>query len=311
MNRFTIALLATILAQLLAIEALTVYGFDRTSKVQRREVAQRSALLSTKDVPSASPPHVAVLGNSLLVEGVDIHILTEQVEAEAIPVPYFVLGTNYYDWYFGLKRLFSEGMRPRYVLLGLSPNQLASSHIRGEYSAYYLFRGEDLFEVAQQTHMDATTASSLLLAHISKYYSTRETTRSYLLGKLLPGVAELLHDMLGAGRDPAIPEATLKALSVDRLKALDALSRANGAQLMFVVPPSYQSGAETILQVGKELGIPVLPPVPNDELDASCFQSDGFHLNEKGATIFTKRLAAGLRDALEARLSNELGVPLE
>ncbi len=298
MNRFTIALLGTALTLLLAVEALTVCRFDRTSKVQRREVEQRRALLAVKDTNSTSPSHIAVLGNSLLLEGVNVQILARQTEAEAIPVPYFVLATDYYDWYFGLRRLFAEGMRPRYVLLGLSPNQLASLHTRGEYSAQYLFRGEDLIEVAQKTHMDATTTTSFMLAHISKYYSTREITRGYIFSKLLPDVTELLHEKLGAVRDPAIPEATLYTLARDRLMCLDGLALANGAQFMLVVPPTYQSGSEAIVHAGKDLGIPVLIPVPSDELDQSSFQSDGFHLNEKGATLFTNRLAADLRNTL-------------
>jgi lysophospholipase L1-like esterase len=298
MNRLTIALLGTALALLLAVEALTIRAFDRTSKVQRREIAQRRALLAVNDTNTTRPSHIAVLGNSLLLDGLNVQILTEQTEAEAIPVPYFVLATDYYDWYFGLKRLFAEGMRPRYVLLGLSPNQLASSRTRGEYSAHYLFRGQDLIEVVQKTHMDATTASSFLLAHISKFYSTRQITRNYILGRLLPDVAGLLHEKLGAFRDPAIPEATLTALATNRLKSLDELCRANGAQFMLVVPPTYQSGSETIAHAGKELGIAVLMPVSKGELDESFFQSDGIHLNEKGAIIFTNRLADGLRTAL-------------
>jgi len=298
MNRLTIALLGTALALLLAVEALTICTFDRTSRVQRREVAQRRALLAVNDSNTTRPSHIAVLGNSLLLDGLNVQILTEQTEEEAIPVPYFVLATDYYDWYFGLKRLFAEGMRPRNVLLGLSPNQLASSRTRGEYSAQYLFRGQDLIEVIQETHMDATTASSFIFAHISKFYSTRQITRNYILARLLPDVAGLLHEKLGAFRDPAIPEATLNALATNRLKSLDELCRANGAHFMLVVPPTYQSGSETIAHAGKELGISVLMPVSNGEFDESFFQSDGIHLNEKGATIFTNRLADGLRTAL-------------
>ncbi len=107
-----------------------------------------------------------------------------------------------------------------------------------------------------------------------------------------------MHEKLGAVRDPAIPEATLYTLARDRLMCLDGLALANGAQFMLVVPPTYQSGSEAIVHAGKDLGIPVLIPVPSDELDQSSFQSDGFHLNEKGATLFTNRLAADLRNTL-------------
>jgi hypothetical protein len=298
MNRFTIALLGTAVTMLIAMETLTLSSFDRSSKVQRHEVAQRRALVEVRDTGSSGRPHIAVLGNSLLLDGVNVEMLAKETEAEAVPAPYFVLATDYYDWYFGLKRLFAEGMRPRYVLLGLSPNQLASSRTRGEYSAQYLFRGEDLYEIARKTHMDATTASSFMLAHVSKYYSTRQIIRNYLLGRLLPSISELLHEKLGVFRDPPIPEATLSALAENRLASLNELCRENGAQFMLVVPPTYQSGPETIYKVGKNLGIPVLVPVQNGELDEHFFQSDGVHLNEKGAAIFTSKLAANLRGVL-------------
>lgn len=309
MNRFTIALLGTALVLLLAVEVLTRVTFDRNSKVQRHEMAQRRAVLSVNDTAATHLPHVVVLGNSLLLDGIDVQTLVERTKTEVVPIPYFVLATDYYDWYFALKRLFAEGMKPRYILLGLSPNQLASSHSRGEYSAQYLFREEDLIEVARKTHMDATTASSFFLAHYSKYYSTRQITRGYIFSQLLPGVAEMMHEKLGVFRDPPIPEDKLSSIAKDRLKSLDILTRANGAQFMLVVPPTYQSGPETIQRAGKELGIPVLVPVPNGEFDGSFFQSDGIHLNEKGAATFTNRLASDLESVFQAGFNRGGGNP--
>ena len=183
---FTIAMLCTVVAILAMAEGVTVLGFDRTSKVQRREVAQRQALLTVRDSEATSSPHVAVLGNSLLVEGVDVPLLTAQLGPKAIPVAYFVLATTYYDWFFALKRLFAEGVRPRTVVVGLSPNQLASSRTRGDYASRYLFQPSDLMEVTRRTHMDATTASGFVLAHFSEYYSTRVLVRGFVLNRLLP-----------------------------------------------------------------------------------------------------------------------------
>jgi len=298
-DRFTIALMCTIFALLVLIEGASVVGFDRISKVQRRELSQRKTLLRVRDSEANDDPHIAVLGNSLMLEGVDVTLLRAKIEPMYTPVPYFVLGTYYYDWFFGLKRLFAEGIRPSYVLLGLSPNQLAAPGIKGDYSARYLFQQSDFIDVVRQTHMDATTASGFLLAHYSEYYSTRETTRGFFMSSLLPGVGELLHSRLGTFRDAEIREAILRPLAADRLTALDQLCRANGSHFIFVVPPSYQKGAETIARAGRERGATVLLPVAEDEFDASYYQSDGFHLNGKGSQAFTTRLAAGLREQLQ------------
>jgi hypothetical protein len=298
LDRFTIILLGAVFLGLLLTEAVTVVGFDRISKVQRRELGQRKALLPVRDVGSSETAHVAILGNSLLLEGVNVPLLETRVGTKYKPVPYFVLATNYYDWFFGLKRLFAEGMRPRYVLLGLSPNQLAFGGTRGDYSSRYLFQQSDLLDVVRQTHMDATTASGFLLAHYSEFYSTRELSRGFVLKLLLPSIEDLLHSRLGTSRDPEINRDELRALSADRLWALDQLCRANGANFVLVVPPSYQKGGETLLQAGRDRGVTVLVPVADGEFDTSYFESDGFHLNEKGAQVFTNKLATAMLETM-------------
>ena len=297
-DHFTIALLCAVFVVLALTEVASVVGFDRTSKVQRRELSQRRTLLGVRDAEAEEDPHVAVLGNSLMLEGLNVSLLRTKIAPKYDAVPYFVLGTYYYDWFFGIKRLFAEGMRPRFVLLALSPNQLASPGIKGDYSAHYLFRQADLFDVVRETHMDATRASEFLLAHYSEYYSTRETTRGFFMSRLLPGVGELLHNRLGTSRDPEIQESVLGPLAADRLEALDRLCHAYGSNLIFVVPPSYQQGAEVIAKYARPRGIVVVVPVAGREFDASYYQSDGFHLNAKGSEIFTARLADDLRRQL-------------
>lgn len=79
---------------------------------------------------------------------------------------------------------------------------------------------------------------------------------------------------------------------------LDELCRANGSRFILVIPPSYQRGAEIIRRVGRERGVSVLVPVAEDEFDASYYQSDGIHLNDKASRVFTARLAARLQERL-------------
>ena len=300
MNRFTVLFLGTAMVLLSATEGFCRWGFDRISRVHRREIAQRETLLSINDSAPSANPHIAVLGNSLLLDGVDIPLLTEKLQAQVVPVPYFVLATEYYDWQFGLKQLFAEGSHPRFVLLGLSPNQLASPRSRGDYSARHLFRRADLIEVAQETHMDATTATGFFLSSFSKFYSTREVARSFFLRQTLPGVSDLLQAKLTNIQAPEIPAMKLRTLAIERLQNLSRLCSTNGSQLVFVIPPTYQKGEETIAAVGREFGIPVLIPVANGALDQSSYKSDGFHLNEKGSRLFTTQLATQLEHELSS-----------
>jgi lysophospholipase L1-like esterase len=297
-DRFTLVLLATIAVILASLEFVSRERFDSVSKVQRREVSERKALLAVRDTGANQDPHVAMVGNSLMLEGTNLPLLRARLNPRYLPVPYFVLGTNYYDWLYGLTRLFAEGMRPEYVVVGLSPNQLASSEVRGDISARYLIQQSDLLDIVRQTHMDATRASEFILAHYSEYYSTREITRGYIMSRVLPSVGQLLHIRYASARDPKIDEAVLKALAINRLVALNQLCQANGARLIFVVPPTYQKGAETIAIAGKEKRVTVLVPVDDDQLDGGSYQEDGIHLNHKGAEIFTAKLAESLNRAL-------------
>jgi hypothetical protein len=297
-DRFTISLLSVILVIVASIEIVSRERFDATSKVQRREVSERKALLAVRDSGANNDPHIALVGNSLMLEGIDLPLLKARLNPRYTPVSYFVLGTAYYDWYFGLRRLFAEGTRPAYVLLGLSPNQLASSDVRGDITARYMIQQADLLESVRQTHMDATRGSEFILAHYSEYYSTREITRGYIMSRVLPSVGELLHTRYSGVRDAEIRASVLGPLASTRLAALDELCRSNGARLLFVVPPSYQKGAETVLVAGQQRGVSVLVPVKDNEFDVSEYQTDGIHLNEKGAEIFTTRLADSLNRVL-------------
>ena len=297
-DRFTIILLGTVIVILALMEGVSRERFDSTSKVQIRETSERKALLAIRDSGEIQDPHIALVGNSLMLEGVNIPLLKARLNPEYMPVPYFVLGTNYYDWFFGLKRLFAEGMRPEYVLLGLSPNQLASSDVRGDISARYMIQQSDLLDIVRQTHMDTTRASEFILAHYSEYYSTREITRGYVMSRVLPSVGELLHARYASFHDPAIDESVLKPLAASRLAAMDQLCRENGARLLFVVPPTYQKGDQAISGAGQERGVTVLVPVGEGELPVSDYQEDGIHLNEKGAQIFSIRLAEALNTVL-------------
>jgi len=298
LDLFTIGLLLTSLAAVVVTEGISIIAVDRTSKVLRAETAQRRALVSVRDGAVSETSHIAVLGNSLLLNGINVPLLAEKIEPKFSAVPYFVLGAEYYDWFYGLRRLFSEGMRPKFVLLGLSPSQLVSPNTRGDFSARYLFQGRDLLAIIRETHMDPTSASGFVLAHFSEFYSTREMMRASLINWLLPNVGELLHNKLSVNRAPEIQKAILRQLGGKRLTALDHLCRANGSVFILVIPPTYEAGAETIAEIGREQNQPVLIPIASQHLDATFYQSDGYHLNERGATIFTSRLAENLLERM-------------
>jgi len=58
----------------------------------------------------------------------------------------------------------------------------------------------------------------------------------------------------------------------------------------------YLSSLDEVLVKAAALeNVKVSVPLPAGTLGAEYFRADGFHLNEKGATLFTKKLARELR----------------
>jgi hypothetical protein len=298
LDRFTIVLLGTIVVVLMFLEIVSRERFDSSSKVEQREMSERAGVLAIRDSAETGEPHIVLLGNSLMLEGVEVPLLKAKIAPGYVPTMYFVLGTNYYDWFYGLKRLFAEGMRPRYIMLGLSPNQLATSEVRGDISAHYMIQQSDLLDLVRQSHMDATRASEFALAHYSAFYSIREVFRGYVMSRVFPSVADLLHSRSASFREPEVNDSEFKPLAAQRLAALNRLCETYGAHFLFVVPPTYQQGEEAIVAAGREDGVTVLLPVKRSEFDQTYYQKDGFHMNQKGAEIFTARVAAELNKEL-------------
>jgi len=58
-----------------------------------------------------------LVGNSLLLYGVDLDRLHELTSGRMQIYPIFLEATGYYDWLYGLRRLFRQGSRPQVVVV--------------------------------------------------------------------------------------------------------------------------------------------------------------------------------------------------
>jgi hypothetical protein len=204
------------------------------------------------------------------------------------PNRYVVESTNYYDWLYALKRLFRQGMRPDIVILCLSPTQLTTSAIRGDFSAHFLFAVEDIWPASRASGADLTTTSGYYVAHYSAFYGARSELRAVLMGKFAPSVVAMWHDSLTVAAVTP-PDEQLIPIMEARLRVIAQLCAGYGTEFKFLIPPTRDSGDTAIVRAGELAGVPILRPVPNRSL-ASDFYQDGFHLNEKGAAVFTKAI---------------------
>src|SRR5437667_5102049 len=132
------ALVAGCLTVGLAAEAAARIGLDRVSKVQRRVADEYRLAREIGCDRRAERIHVLVVGNSLLDEGVQFDRVRIGVGAGCDVRRLVVEQTFYFDWYYGLRRLFREGARPDIVVVVLTPSQWVTRDSRGDYTVHYL-----------------------------------------------------------------------------------------------------------------------------------------------------------------------------
>lgn len=284
----------------LVVETTTRWGYGRISRIRRQNVSE---YLQARRAGG----HTAyvLVGNSLLKEGVDMQAL-QQAVGKDMPVQRFAVeSTTYWDWYYGLRHLFSHGARPNTVIVVMSARQWLAGGVRGEYSAGLMLDRGDVLKMASDVGTSNTVTSSILFSTYSSYYANRAEIRKWLMGLAIPGFQSFTAGF--APPTPPLPgDDEILARVAPRIAAVRDLCANNGVRLAVVVPPTNlaKDGSEAMRDAGRRAGVPVLIPVQERELSPVDY-SDGFHLNQQGRTIFTAALAsrlAGIRVAVVNRL---------
>lgn len=293
-------LLAVIFVYCAGLELVTRRGFSRISRIQRRIYQDLSAAKSIAPPVSNDPPAMLVVGNSLLLDGVDRASLKMELAPNYLVTLLPVENTQFEDWYFGLRRLFAEGARPSIVVLCLSTRQMMSRATDGEYFAYYLLQGRDLLAVRRESQLDNTMSSAYFFANRSAWLGSRAQIRNWLLQAVMPGLERLI-GYFPAKTPPMPPKEQVVAGALPHLLAMDQLCKSNGARLVVLVPPTLRSddASADVQSSAATDGIPVLVPLRPADVTPDDFH-DGFHLNSRGAKRFTHRLASELLEKLAA-----------
>ena len=245
---------------------------------------------------------VLVVGNSLLLHGIDRNQLRALMGPSYQVVLYPIEGTTYLDWAYGLRRLFAEGSRPAVVVLCISTRHLLSDATDGEGFAHALMQFRDLGPVVRDSHLNMMTASAYFFANMSAWLGTRTTFRDGLLQRWLPGA-----DMLAAHlsvRDPVPLVANEKSVSrgVQRLRVAARRSPTNTTPGSSIWCPRHSTNWTLRRRWRPRRCRPtssVLIPFAPGEMPQAAF-SDGFHLNPDGALSYTQRAAATLLETLTA-----------
>ena len=293
------ALLVSLLVLIcIAMEIAGSFGYVRASRIQRRIDASYKQALALRPVAVDGRPTLLVLGNSLLLKGLDLSRLRGDVGGRYRVTDFFVEQTGHVDWQFGLRRLFREGSRPSIVVLGLATNHLAVPAVRGEYFAHFLMSPGDIVGVASQLKLDATTASNYFFASLSGWLGGKSEIRKFVLLHTMPDLDKFAS--VARPVPPHLPDNdTLRKTIAASLLALKQPCDEHGARLIVVIPPTLDQGDpyQIDLAAGIDAGVSVLVPFAPGQLSASEY-GDDIHLNAHGATLFTDALAARLLGAL-------------
>ena len=271
-------------------ETCSGYLLKRSSPTYRRISQEYAEALRLRPSGPGEPASVLLVGNSLLLDGIDVYRLQKETSSRLRVYQVFLEGTGYYDWSYALRRLFRQGARPQVVVLGLDVNSFLGSGLRQEYSSMLFFDIRDILGVASDLGLDRTATSNLVLGHLSAFWNTRSVIRTQILSHMIPNFQDL--SMLIRQRGAVVLNAALEATVISRLQSLRALCDAYGAGFLILVPPTPAS-EEAVHWMGlasQTIGVDTLVPVDPAALSPEFYQSDETHLNSEGKAVFTSAL---------------------
>lgn len=276
------------------VEVVTRVGFTHISHLESRTAAEHKAALHV--IRSSTVPSLLLLGNSLPLEGIDVPQLNAGLGGRTSVTRFVIEQTQYLDWYYGIRRLFRDESKPNIVLLCMDTTHLMSTQTRGEYSAFYLFRLQDIPAVSREAGYNLTQTAGLVLAHYSLFYAGRTSMRNFLLNRVDPAYANLLHN-LGSAQGRSAARKPEEKMMAERLIRVRQLCEENGSRFIFLLPPGHGKGEHELLSAGQKTGTTVIVPIHLNAFGPDKFR-DGYHLNATGRQIFTQELINRLQTYL-------------
>jgi lysophospholipase L1-like esterase len=117
----------------------------------------------------------------------------------------------------------------------------------------------------------------------------------------MPGIGQVLNQVAPVNRGGFSDNEVSDTVSA-RVQQLKDVVESHGARLVLLVPPLLDAndGAMGLMQAAERLNVAALRPVASGTYGPQFYRDSGFHLNAKGASQFTERLAVALKGELEA-----------
>lgn len=286
----------------LTSELAARFAFPKISRVYRRIESERKAVLNL----NGQRPGILFVGNSLFEKGLVMNAMQEQMSGYEVR-RYVISATSSLDWYYGLRKVMDEGVRPQFVVGGFSARQLLTPSVEGDLSVHLLVRTSDIKNLGHELHTDNTALSELYFANLSGFYGARTQFRKWLLAIMMPDIERLAVAITPPNQAYVFDENMIESVT-EQLKRMNQVCSKIGARFILVVPPtqSLQDAAAVpvLREAGRRAGVDVLFPIAPGELSPTLF-ADGIHLTPEGALRFTSTLSSDLRKAMTEQPTKE------
>jgi hypothetical protein len=285
----------------IALELFSGYIAKHHSATFTRVSQQYTEAIKIRPAAPGEPISVLMVGNSLLLYGLDTHRLHELTSRNLRIYPIFLEGTGYYDWLYGLRHLFRQGARPQVVVIGLEAHS-ALTYSVWDQSPMLLLGPLDILNVASELGLDNTETSNLLLSHVSTFWGMRSFFRRRILSGLVPHYQDLF-PFINPG-ELTIPNGPEVETSIMvRLRNLLEVCEANRAKLILLIPPTTPSSERAVRRMAVaagNAGVKTLVPIEPSLLPDRFYYPDRLHLNPDGAARFTSALVVDLPKTIAA-----------
>ena len=277
---------------------------NKRAMTKQRIDVQMPAVLRLRHGEGAETS-ILLVGNSVMVYAINPRILKTDLAIQCEIAPLFIEATSYYDWYYGLRRIFAEGAEPDVVIVALPATSFLETHIRADYFSATLLDRRDLLQLSRDLQYNWTKMASLFVGTLSSFWAHRGVIRAVVLS-----VFSSDSKLRGLVRDLP-PKSTMTEAQIDRelrnvasyrLVALAALCADHEAQLVILLPPvvSRNDHFKTFFEIASAAGAKVLLPISSETLRPRDFP-DGAHLGSSLVDNFTHSTVLAIRGLLECR----------
>ncbi len=304
-------LLLVVITVIVAMEVGARLLVPLVNRNMRRFQTECANATSPRQPTDSAEFGILLLGNSLTRTDIDLGVLGDALGITRGINQWAIDDTYYLDWYYGLRRAFRGGARPKLVLIGARSSHLLAQRVRGRFFAHYILECEDLPDAALRTGVNLNGVCSMALAQVSAFYGSREETFKRCLTLALPDFPRLGRMMAPKRQNPGVSTSALSIFLVERFAELRDLCVRNGSQVIIWIPPAPSQVdplVQLIVESGRRAKLPVILPGNATSWKDIDFQ-DGDHMTQEASKRFTSLLAKQLQPHL-TRLKSSQGLAL-